>query len=100
MVRSAYWKDLDSGRMDCSLRFRGPDQFVGVGRSSKVHGGMDVRSHRGRGLSALALLALFIWWERRVSHPPSTSGLFSNAGFSAASVTIATAFFGLFSSSS
>lgn len=48
------------------------------------------------GLTSIGLLALFVWWELRTTHPLLDVKLFRNPRFSAASATIATAFFGLF----
>ena len=46
--------------------------------------------------SAAALLALFVWWELRVEHPMLPVRIFSNLRFSAASVSVTSAFFALF----
>ena len=91
-------KDPDSGRMDWFGLVLSVAS-IGLLVWSIIEGprlGWTSAAIVAGGLSALALLALFIWWERRVSHPLLDVGLFSNARFSAASVTIATAFFGLF----
>jgi DHA2 family multidrug resistance protein-like MFS transporter len=48
------------------------------------------------GISAIALLAFFAWWETKSVHPLLDVRLFRNPRFSAASAAIATAFFGLF----
>ena len=45
---------------------------------------------------ALALLSVFILWERRCRHPLLDVSIFSNLRFSAASGAVAAAFFGLF----
>jgi EmrB/QacA subfamily drug resistance transporter len=45
---------------------------------------------------ALALLAVFVVWERRIDHPMLDVSVFKNARFSAASLAIAGAFFALF----
>jgi EmrB/QacA subfamily drug resistance transporter len=44
----------------------------------------------------VALLAVFVVWERRHTHPVLDVTLFANPRFSGASAAIATAFFGLF----
>ena len=48
------------------------------------------------GAVGLGLVALFVAWERRVDHPLLDVTLFRNARFSAASVSVAAAFFALF----
>ena len=48
------------------------------------------------GLSATAILASFIVYESRIAHPLLDVRLFRNPRFSAASIAIASAFFGLF----
>ena len=48
------------------------------------------------GLLGAALLAGFVAWERRLVHPLLDVRLFRNARFSAASVSVAAAFFALF----
>jgi EmrB/QacA subfamily drug resistance transporter len=48
------------------------------------------------GAVGLLLLAVFVAWERRVRHPLLDVRLFRNARFTAASVSIAAAFFALF----
>lgn len=48
------------------------------------------------GLVGVALLACFVWWERRLHHPLLDVRLFRNARFSAASMSVAAAFFALF----
>jgi EmrB/QacA subfamily drug resistance transporter len=45
---------------------------------------------------ALALLAVFVWWERRVRAPLLDVGLFRNMRFTAASLAITLGFFALF----
>ena len=47
---------------------------------------------------AAAVLAAFLWWERRVEEPMLDVGLFRNARFSAASATITFIFFAMFGS--
>src|SRR4029077_20155942 len=42
------------------------------------------------------LLALFIWWEQRTSHPMLDVRMFRNMRFSAASGAVTAAFFTLF----
>ncbi|MGI9597040.1 MAG: MFS transporter [Acidimicrobiales bacterium] len=49
----------------------------------------------GFALSA-ALLATFVWWELRVDHPLLPVRIFENLRFSAASVSVTSAFFALF----
>lgn len=58
-------------------------------------GWLDVRTMAGFA-SAAALLALFVWWELRVTSPMLPVAIFSNLRFSAASVAITSAFFALF----
>ena len=48
------------------------------------------------GSAAVLALLFFVWWELRSSHPLLEVRLFRNPRFSAASIAIATAFFGLF----
>jgi EmrB/QacA subfamily drug resistance transporter len=48
------------------------------------------------GLSAIAILASFVVYESRIAHPLLDVRLFRNPRFSAASIAIASAFFGLF----
>ncbi len=43
-----------------------------------------------------ALLAAFVWWELRVEHPLLPVRIFENLRFSAASVSVTSAFFALF----
>lgn len=45
---------------------------------------------------SVALIATFVWWELRVTHPMLPVRIFSNLRFSAASVSITAAFFSLF----
>jgi DHA2 family multidrug resistance protein-like MFS transporter len=45
---------------------------------------------------AVLLLAIFVMWERRVAHPLLEIDLFRNMRFSAASLSVAAAFFALF----
>jgi EmrB/QacA subfamily drug resistance transporter len=45
---------------------------------------------------AALLLVVFVRWERRRNHPLLDVSVFTNARFTAASVSVATAFFGLF----
>jgi EmrB/QacA subfamily drug resistance transporter len=47
-------------------------------------------------VSAFSLLAAFVWWELRVAHPMMPVRIFRNLRFSAASVSITSAFFALF----
>jgi EmrB/QacA subfamily drug resistance transporter len=47
-------------------------------------------------LVAAALLTAFIWWETRVEHPLLPVRIFENLRFSAASVSVTSAFFALF----
>ncbi len=49
----------------------------------------------GAALGAV-LLAVFVWWELRVEHPMLPVRIFRNLRFSAASVSITSAFFALF----
>ena len=48
------------------------------------------------GFVGVALLVAFVLWERRVDHPLLDVSLFRNARFSAASLSVAAAFFALF----
>lgn len=48
------------------------------------------------GIAGVAMLAGFVCWERRIHHPLLDVRLFRNARFSAASVSVAAAFFALF----
>jgi EmrB/QacA subfamily drug resistance transporter len=48
------------------------------------------------GLIGMGLLAGFVVWERRIAHPLLDVRLFRNARFSAASLSVAAAFFALF----
>jgi EmrB/QacA subfamily drug resistance transporter len=59
------------------------------------YGWTSARSLAGFAVSAL-LLALFIWWEQRTSHPMLDVRLFRNMRFSAASGAVTVAFFTLF----
>ena len=58
-------------------------------------GWLDLRTMVGFA-SAAVLLALFVWWELRVTSPMLPVAIFSNLRFSAASVAITSAFFALF----
>ena len=57
---------------------------------------LDLRHDPGRVLSASSLMAVFIAWERRSTHPMLDVRIFRNARFSAASLAVAFAFFALF----
>ena len=59
------------------------------------YGWASVRSLLGFAVSAV-LLAVFIWWEQRTSHPMLDVRLFRNMRFSAASGAVTVAFFTLF----
>src|SRR5436305_762935 len=59
------------------------------------YGWASVRSLLGFAVSAV-LLAAFIWWEQRTSHPMLDVRLFRNMRFSAASGAVTVAFFTLF----
>ena len=59
------------------------------------YGWTSVRSLLGFAVSAV-LLAVFIWWEQRTSHPMLDVRLFRNMRFSAASGAVTVAFFTLF----
>ncbi len=48
------------------------------------------------GIVGLTLLTMFVAWERRVAHPLLDVSLFRNARFSAASLSVTSAFFALF----
>jgi EmrB/QacA subfamily drug resistance transporter len=48
------------------------------------------------GAVGLLLLGIFVQWERRVHHPLLDVGLFRNARFTAASLSVTAAFFALF----
>jgi EmrB/QacA subfamily drug resistance transporter len=45
--------------------------------------------------AALALLAAFIWWERRTPHPMLDLGFFRSRGFSVGTAAVSVAFFSL-----
>lgn len=60
-----------------------------------VFGWLDVKTLGGFALSAV-LLTAFVMWELRVEHPMLPVGIFRNLRFSAASVSITSAFFALF----
>lgn len=47
-------------------------------------------------LGGVMLLAAFVWWELRVTHPMLPVRIFRNLRFSAASISITSAFFALF----
>ncbi len=47
-------------------------------------------------VAGAALLAVFVWWELRVEHPMLPVRIFRNLRFSAASISITSAFFALF----
>jgi EmrB/QacA subfamily drug resistance transporter len=47
-------------------------------------------------LGAIALLATFVWWERRSDHPMLDVRVFTNMRFTAGSVSVTFAFFALF----
>ncbi len=49
-------------------------------------------------VAGVALLALFIWWERHTDHPMLDVRFFENPRFSAASATITLTYFALFGS--
>lgn len=91
-------KDPDSGRMDWPGLVLSVAS-IGLLVWSIIEGprlGWTSPQIIAGGVSAIALLVLFVWWERRSSHPLLDVSLFANPRFSAASITIATAFFGLF----
>lgn len=60
-----------------------------------VFGWLDIKTLGGF-VSSAVLLAAFVWWELRVEHPMLPVGIFRNLRFSAASVSITSAFFALF----
>jgi EmrB/QacA subfamily drug resistance transporter len=60
-----------------------------------AYGWASARSLLGFAVSAV-LLATFVWWEQRVSHPMLDVRLFRNMRFSAASGAVTVAFFTLF----
>lgn len=91
-------KDPDSGQMDW-VGLVTSVVAIGLLVWSIIEGprlGWSSLSVVGGLLTSLVLLGVFVWWERRVAHPLLDVRLFRNARFSAASVTIAAAFFGLF----
>lgn len=49
-------------------------------------------------IGGLALLGVFIWWERRIDHPMLDVDVFRNPRFSAASGAISVVFFAMFGS--
>ncbi len=49
-------------------------------------------------VTAVVLLGVFIWWERRIAHPMLDIAFFADPRFSAASASIALVFFALFGS--
>src|SRR6185437_6867336 len=59
------------------------------------YGWTSARSLLGFAVSAV-LLAVFVWWEQRTSHPMLDVRLFRNMRFSAASGAVTVAFFTLF----
>ena len=59
------------------------------------YGWASARSLLGFAVSAV-LLAAFVWWEQRISHPMLDVRLFRNMRFSAASGAVTVAFFTLF----
>jgi EmrB/QacA subfamily drug resistance transporter len=59
------------------------------------HGWTSARSLIGFAVSAV-LLAVFVWWEQRISQPMLDVRLFRNMRFSAASGAVTVAFFTLF----
>jgi hypothetical protein len=59
------------------------------------YGWTSARSLLGFAVPAV-LLAVFIWWEQRTSHPMLDVRLFRNMRFSAASGAVTVAFFTLF----
>jgi EmrB/QacA subfamily drug resistance transporter len=59
------------------------------------HGWISVATIGGIAV-AVALLTVFVWWERRVETPLLDVGLFRNMRFTAASVAITLGFFALF----
>jgi EmrB/QacA subfamily drug resistance transporter len=60
-----------------------------------AYGWASARSLLGFAVSAV-LLATFVWWEQRISHPMLDVRLFRNMRFSAASGAVTVAFFTLF----
>lgn len=50
------------------------------------------------GVGGIALLGLFVWWERRSTHPMLDVRFFANPRFSAASASITLVFFAMFGS--
>ena len=59
------------------------------------HGWLSVETLVGFVIAGV-LLSLFIWWEIRVEHPLLPVRIFENLRFSAASVSVTSAFFALF----
>jgi EmrB/QacA subfamily drug resistance transporter len=60
-----------------------------------AYGWLDAKTLLGFALAAL-LIAAFVTWELRVQHPLLPVRIFSNLRFSAASVSVTSAFFALF----
>jgi EmrB/QacA subfamily drug resistance transporter len=59
------------------------------------HGWLSSTSALAFGLAA-ALLATFVWWERRIDHPMLDVSVFTNMRFTAGSLSVTFAFFALF----
>ncbi|MBI4933356.1 MAG: MFS transporter [Actinobacteria bacterium] len=59
------------------------------------HGWFSITSALAFGAAA-ALLATFVWWERRIDHPMLDVGVFTNMRFTAGSLSVTFAFFALF----
>ena len=57
--------------------------------------GWGTRLILGQLTGALALLAAFVWWERRTAQPMLDLGFFSNARFSVGTLAVSVAFFSL-----
>lgn len=58
-------------------------------------GWLSIETFAGFAITAL-LLTTFVWWELRVEHPLLPVRIFKNLRFSAASVSVTSAFFALF----
>jgi len=59
------------------------------------HGWLSIDSALAFGVAG-ALLATFVWWERRIDHPMLDVGVFTNMRFTAGSLSVTLAFFALF----
>jgi len=91
-------RDPDAGRFDplgALLSVAGIGLLTWSIIEAPQHGWVSATTVGGIG-GALAILAVFAWWQVRRPDPLLDVRLFRNPRFSAASVSIALAFFGLF----